>query len=60
LASEPRDKVLHFDFVLYGRLLDENAHCCEALSDLSYPVVVLQGRKSSGDRFIEGLSGNLY
>jgi hypothetical protein len=44
----------------YGRLLDENAHSCEALSDLSYPVVLLQGRKSGGDRFVEGLSGDLY
>ena len=60
MASEPRDKVLHFDFVLYGRLLDKNGHGCEALSDLSYPIVLLQGRESGGDRFIEGLSGNLY
>ena len=54
------DKVLHFDFMLYWRLLDKNAYCCEALSDLSYPVVLLQGRQSRGDRFIEGLSGDLY
>ena len=44
----------------YGRLLDENAHYCEALSDLSYPVVLLQGRKSGGDRFVECLRGDLY
>jgi hypothetical protein len=60
LASEPRDKVLHFDFVLYGRLLDENSYRCEPLTDLSYPVVLLQGGESSGDRFIESLRGNLY
>ena len=46
--------------MLYGRLLDENAHCCESLSDLSYPVVLLQGRKSGSDRFIERLRGDLY
>jgi hypothetical protein len=46
--------------MFYGRLLDKNAHCCEALPDLSYPVALLQGRKSGGDRFIEGLSSNLY
>jgi hypothetical protein len=43
----------------YGRLLDENAHCCEALLDLSYPVVPLQGRKSGGDRFVECLRSDL-
>jgi len=53
-----RDKVLHFDFVLYGRLLDNNSHGCESLADLPYPVVLLQGRKSGGDRFIESLSGD--
>jgi hypothetical protein len=46
--------------VLYGRLLDNNSHRCEFLADLSYPVVLLQGRKSRGDRFIESLRGNLY
>ena len=59
MASEPGDKVLHFDFVLYGRLLDKNSYRCEPLTDLSYPVVLLQGGESGGDRFIEGLGGDL-
>jgi hypothetical protein len=46
--------------VLYGWLLDKNAHCCEPLPDLPYPVVLLQGRKSGGDRFIESLRTDLY
>ena len=46
--------------MLYGRLLDNNSHRCESLTDLSYPVVLLQGRKSGSDRFIESLRGNLY
>src|SRR5208282_2548109 len=46
--------------MLHGRLLDENAHSCESLSDLSYPVVLLQGVKSGSDRFIECLRGDLY
>ena len=46
--------------MLYGRLLDKNTHCREPLADLSYPVVLLQGRKGGSDRFIEGLSGDLY
>ena len=46
--------------MLYGRLLDKNSHRCESLTDLSYPVVLLQGRKSGGDRFIERLRGDLY
>jgi hypothetical protein len=28
--------------VFYGRLLDNNGHRCESLTDLSYPVVLLQ------------------
>src|ERR1700682_5873645 len=43
----------------YGRLLDNNSHSCESLADLSYPVVLLQGRKSSSDRFIERLRDDL-
>ncbi len=46
--------------MLYGRLLDKNAHRCEPLADLSYPVVLLQGRKSGSDRLIECLGGDLY
>jgi hypothetical protein len=46
--------------VLYGRLLDNNSHRCESLADLSYPVVLLQGRKRAGDRFIECLRSDLY
>jgi hypothetical protein len=46
--------------VLYGRLLDKNSYRCEPLTDLSYPVVLLQGGESRGDRFREGLRGNLY
>jgi len=46
--------------VLYGWLLDNNSYRCESLTDLSYPVVLLQGGESRGDRFIESLRGNLY
>jgi len=46
--------------MFYGRLLDNNTHRCEALSDLSDPVVLLQCRKSGSDRFIEGFRGDLY
>ena len=46
--------------MLYGRLLDKNSYRCEPLTDLSYPVVLLQGGESRGDRFIESLRGNLY
>ena len=40
--------------------MDKNGHRCEPLTDLSYPVVLLQGRKSGSDRFIERLRGDLY
>jgi hypothetical protein len=53
-------KSLHFDFVLYGRLLDNNGHSCESLADLFYPVILLQYRKAGSDRFIECLRGDLY
>jgi hypothetical protein len=53
-------KVLHFDFVLYGRLLDKNSYRCKPLTDFSHPVVLLQGGKSGSDRFIECLRGDLY
>ena len=46
--------------MLYGRLLDNNSHRCESLTDLSYPVVLLQGGESGSDRFIECLRGDLY
>jgi hypothetical protein len=46
--------------VLYGRLVDNNTHRAESLADLSYPVVLLQGSESDGDRFIESLRGNFY
>jgi hypothetical protein len=46
--------------MLYGRLLDNNSYRCEALTDLSYPVVLLQGSQGSGDGFIESLRGDLY
>ena len=46
--------------MLYGWLLDKNGHRCEPLTDLSYPVVLLQRGESRGDRFIEGLRSNLY
>ena len=46
---------LSFDFVLHGRLLDNNSHRRESLADLSYPVILLQGGESHGDRFIESL-----
>lgn len=60
MASEPGDKVLHFDFVLHGRLLDNNSHRCESLADLAYPIVLLQGGESGSDCFIECLRGDLY
>jgi len=46
--------------MLYGRLLDKNGYRCEALTDLSHPVILLQGGESRGDRFIESLRGDLY
>ncbi len=46
--------------MFYGRLLDNNRHRCESLADLSYPVVLLQGRESGRDRFIESLRRDLY
>ena len=46
--------------MLYGRLLDKNSYRCEPLTDLSYPVVLLQRGESRGDRFIESLRSDLY
>ena len=46
--------------MLYGWLLDKNGHRCEPLTDLSYPVVLLQRGESRGDRFIESLRSDLY
>ena len=46
--------------MLYGRLLDKNSYRCEPLTDLSYPVVLLQRGESCGDRFIESLRSDLY
>ena len=46
--------------MLYGRLLDENRHRYEPLTDLSYPVVLLQRGESRSDRFIESLRSDLY
>ena len=46
--------------MLYGRLPDKNSYRCELLTDLSYPVVLLQGSQSSSDRFIERLRGDLF
>ena len=46
--------------MLYGWLLDKNSYRCESLTDLSYPVVLLQGGESGSDRFIESLRGDLY
>jgi hypothetical protein len=60
LASQPRHKILYFDFMLYGWLLDKNSHRCESLADLSYPVVLLQRGESRGDRFIESLRSDFY
>jgi hypothetical protein len=60
LASEPGDKVFHFDFMLHGRLLVDHGHRCESLADIAYPIVLLQGCESGSDRFIECLRGDLY
>ena len=38
----------------------QQRHRCESLTDLSYPVVLLQCRKSGGDRFVESLRSDLY
>ena len=46
--------------MLYGRLLDKNSYRCKPLTDLSYPVVLLQRGESRGDRFIESLRSDLY
>jgi len=45
--------------VLYGRLLDNDSHRRESLTDLSYPVVLLQGCKSGCDCLIECLRVDL-
>jgi hypothetical protein len=60
LASKPGEEIFHFNFMLYGWLLDENSHWCESLADLCYPVVLLHGRKSCRNRFIERFCGDLY
>ena len=46
--------------MLYGRLLDKNSYRRKPLTDLSYPVVLLQRGESRGDRFIESLRSDLY
>ena len=46
--------------MLYGRLLDENSYGREPLTDLFYPMVLLQGRKGGSYRFIECLRSDLY
>ena len=46
--------------MLYGRLLDKNTHRGETLTDFPYPVILLQSRKSSCDRFIECFRSDLY
>ena len=43
-----------------GGLLDKNSYRREPLTDLSYPVVLLQRGESRGDRFIESLRSDLY
>ena len=45
--------------MLYGWLLDKNRYRYEPLADLSYPIVLLKGGESRGDRFIESLGGDL-
>jgi hypothetical protein len=60
LAPKPGQEVLHFDFVFYGRLLDENSHRCEPLTDFSHPGVLSQGRKRGCDCFIKGFCCDLY
>jgi hypothetical protein len=46
--------------VLHGWLLNNNSHRCESLTDLSYPVILLQSSQSGSNRFIEGLGGEFY
>jgi TrwC relaxase len=60
VASKPRNKVLHFDFVLYGRLVDKDRDGCKSLTNVSHPVVLLQCSDSGSDRFVEGLCRDLY
>jgi len=60
LASKPRNKVIHFDFVFYGRLLDKNSDGCATVTDFSHPIVLLQRSESDSDGFVEGLSSDLY
>ena len=60
MASEPRNEILHFDFVFYGRLVDKNCDGCESLTNFSHPVVLLQCSDSGRDRFVEGLCRDLY
>jgi hypothetical protein len=60
VASNPRDEVLHFDFVFYGRLVDKNRDGCESLTNFPHPVVLLQCGDSGSDRFVEGLCRDLH
>ena len=46
--------------MLYRWLLDKNRDGCEPLANFPYPVVLLQGRKSGSDRFIESFCSDLY
>lgn len=48
-------EVLHFYFVLYGRLLDKNAYCVETLRDLSDPAVLPQSGESRRNGLIQRL-----
>jgi hypothetical protein len=45
--------------VLDWWLLDKNGHRREPLTNLYYPIVLLQGGESRGNRFIERLGGDL-
>lgn len=40
-------------------LLNEDGHCGESLSDLSYPAVLLKSGEGGSDCFIEAFGGDL-
>lgn len=55
LASEPGEKILHFDLMLDRWLLREDAHGRKTLTDFTHPVILLQACESSSDGFVQSL-----
>jgi hypothetical protein len=59
LGVQATREILHFDFMLDSWLLDKNRHGCKSLTNFAYPVIFLQGSKSSGNRFIERFGSDI-